>query len=132
MSNKAILCIDDEKMILDCLRLQLKYAFGKDYIYEFAKNAEEAMGIINLFNDKGIILKVVISDWLMPGMKGDDFLIEIHKTNPCVLKIILSGQIDADSIERVKKDGGLYRHILKPWIYDDLINTIKKGLGEKV
>ncbi|MBN2546005.1 MAG: response regulator [Spirochaetes bacterium] len=132
MSNKAILCVDDEKMILDCLRMQLKHAFGNDYIYEFAQNVEKAMALINLFNDEGIILEVIISDWLMPGIKGDDFLIEIHRSNPDTLKIILSGQIDSYSIERIKKNGSLYKHISKPWTYEELIGTIKEGLSDKV
>ena len=47
MSNKkVILCVDDEKTILKSLKAQLKKHFNKNYTYECAESALEALEII--------------------------------------------------------------------------------------
>ena len=54
MSKPAILCVDDEKVVLQSLRTQLKEAFGDDYIYELAEDADEALEVINELCEEGI------------------------------------------------------------------------------
>ena len=73
--RKAILCIDDETIILDSLREQLEKNFGEDFIYETAESAEEAFEIIDELEEDGIEIAIIVCDWLMPGMKGDKFLL---------------------------------------------------------
>ena len=79
MSKPVILCVDDERMVLDSLRTQLAAEFGNAYTYEGAEDAEEAFELISELNDTEVSVIVIISDWLMPGMKGDELLIRIHK-----------------------------------------------------
>jgi DNA-binding NtrC family response regulator len=47
MLKPVILCVDDEMVILNSLKIQLKKEFGDTYLYEIAENADEAMEIIN-------------------------------------------------------------------------------------
>ena len=47
MKKKAIICVDDEKVVLDSLRSQIKRFFRNEYIYEFAESAEEAMDVLD-------------------------------------------------------------------------------------
>ena len=42
MSELAILCVDDEVVILESLKEQLKRCFGDRYVYEVAENPQEA------------------------------------------------------------------------------------------
>lgn len=128
MAKKAILCIDDENIILTSLRVQLRKHFGNDYIYEFAEDANEAFEIIEEFREDGIQLLVVVSDWLMPEMKGDEFLIKVHQKHPEIVKIMLTGQADQDAVERAKKQANLHSYITKPWQEDDLYTAIDNGL----
>ncbi|NEP62201.1 MAG: response regulator [Symploca sp. SIO2G7] len=88
MTKPVILCVDDEKDILQSLREQLIEAFGNAYVYEVAEDADEALEVINELteDDMGVIL--IVSDWLMPGMKGDEFLIKVHQRFPKVVKIL--------------------------------------------
>ena len=81
MVKPIILCIDDEKTILQSLRSQLRRQFGSKFSYEFAESAEEGLEVIEELSLEGAAndLQVIISDWLMPGMKGDEFLMKIHK-----------------------------------------------------
>ena len=130
MSKPVILCVDDERMVLDSLRTQLAAEFGNTYTYEGAEDAEEAFELISELNDDEISVVVIISDWLMPGIKGDELLIRIHKKYPDVIKIMLTGQADEVAIDRANKQANLHRCLSKPWSEADLLETIKSGLSK--
>jgi len=130
MSKPVILCVDDERIVLDSLRTQLAEAFGDAYIYERAEDAEEALDVINDLNEEGISVILIISDWLMPGLRGDELLIQLHKNYPNVIKIMLTGQADEVAIERAKKQANLHSCLSKPWLESDLLETIKSGLSK--
>jgi CheY-like chemotaxis protein len=117
-------------MVLDSLRTQLAAAFGDAYIYEGAEDAEEALDVISELYDEESHVIVIISDWLMPGIKGDELLIRIHKEYPSVIKIMLSGQVDEVAIDRAKKQANLHCCLSKPWLESDLLETIKSGLSK--
>jgi len=128
MKKPAILCVDDEKIILDSLKRQLKEQFGERFIYEVAENADEAYEIIQELEEDGTELIVIVSDWLMPGIKGDEFLIRIHQKYPQIVKIMLTGQANPESVERAKQQANLLCCLYKPWTVDELTDVINKGL----
>lgn len=130
MSKPVILCVDDEKVILQSLRTQLQAAFGEAYIYEVAEAPDEALEVIEELHEEGAQVTLIVSDWLMPGMKGDEFLIRVHQEYPQIIKIMLTGQADESAIERAKREANLYSCVLKPWSDTDLLNTIKAGLAK--
>lgn len=130
MSKPVILCVDDEKIILDSLRKQLKNYFGNKYFYEFAENADDAMEVIEeLIVDEYDIL-VIVSDWLMPGMRGDEFLIQIHRKFPEIIKVMLTGQADEIAIQNAIDNANLHKCLYKPWSEEELVSAIKTGMGD--
>ena len=130
MSKPAILCVDDEGVILESLEIELQKAFADTYLYEMAQSADEALEIIEELHDESSNIIVIVSDWLMPGTKGDDFLIEVHQKYPKIIKIMLTGQADDSAIERAKTQANLHGCLRKPWKTQDLIETIKSGLAQ--
>lgn len=62
MSKLAILCVDDEAIILNSLLRQLQSAFDDTYLYETAENAEEALELIEELNEESTDLLVIVSD----------------------------------------------------------------------
>lgn len=128
MTNTAILCVDDEVTILKSLEIELRDALGDTYIYELAESAEEALEIMEDLNEEGLQIIIVISDWLMPGTKGDEFLIHIHKQYPHIIKIMLTGQASEDAIERAKIYANLYHCFAKPWDSGELMKTIQSAV----
>lgn len=130
-NKKVILCVDDEFMVLDSLRFQLEDCLGSEFSYEFAENGEEGLELIEELYEEGLEILLVISDWLMPGMKGDEFLIELHKRHPEINKIVLSGQADDPSIERLFEQTNLHQFLPKPWTVEALSDSIKKALQKK-
>lgn len=130
MSKPIILCVDDEAVVLDSLKIQLKNEFQDAFVYEMAESAEEALEIIEELEEDKIPILAIVSDWLMPGIKGDEFLIYVHQKFPHVVKVLLTGQADDEAVERAQKHAGLHRCLYKPWDKQELIETIKSSFAE--
>lgn len=130
MSKPVILCVDDEKVILDSLKVQIKKAFNDAFVYETAESADEALELIEELQDEEMAILVIVSDWLMPGMKGDELLARIHQKYPKIVKIMLTGQADLEAITKAKDVADLHSCLYKPWHSQDLIETIKSGLAK--
>lgn len=128
MEKPIILCVDDEKYVLQSLKTQLRTQFGKDYAIETTDSAEEALEIIHALLAAGTELPIIISDHIMPEMKGDELLILVHSLSKSTLKIMLTGQADAAAVGKVVNEANLYRYIPKPWDKDDLEMTVKEAL----
>jgi len=131
MSKCVILCVDDEQMVLKSLESQLLREFGTQYHVELAEGGAEALELLDELSADEYQALVIISDWLMPEMKGDEFLIKAHQKFPHVLKLMLTGQADPDAVERTITEAQLYRLIHKPWDASDLVDAIRTGL-EKI
>ena len=128
--KKSILCVDDENIVLDSLKSQLKRRLGNSFSYETALNAEEAFEIIADLYSEGIKIVLIVSDWLMPGIKGDEFLVKVHELYPDMINILLTGRAELEAIENAKNNANLFACLEKPWTEDELINIIKKALEE--
>ncbi|MEM8718589.1 MAG: EAL domain-containing protein [Cyanobacteria bacterium P01_G01_bin.39] len=128
MKRLAIVCVDDEEIILSSLGKQLKRHLGQDYNIELASSGTEALALCAELEAEGIAVAVVISDQIMPVMSGDEFLIILHAYYPQTLKILLTGQAGTDSLGNVINAAALYRYITKPWDETDLVLTIKEAL----
>ncbi len=129
MSKPAILCVDDEVGVLESLEIELQQAFNGKYLCEFAESAAEALEIIEELCEADVNILVIVSDWLMPGMKGDELLIIIHQKYPQIVKVMLTGQADKEAIEQTKIQANLHAFIQKPWQNQELIEAIKSGLA---
>ncbi len=129
MPEAVILCVDDEKIVLDSLKTQLTRAFSNRYYFEFAESPGEAMELLEELNEEGVNILVVVSDWLMPEMRGDEFLVRVHRKFPKIVKIMLTGQADQEAIKRTMIEADLHSCLYKPWKREELIETIESGLA---
>ncbi len=132
MNRLVILAVDDEPMVLESLTEELERTFGQDYDIEAAESAEEALEIIDELTQEGSEVAIIVSDHLMPGMKGDELLIKIHHQYPSSLKIMLTGQADVNEVGNAVNSANLYRYIAKPWDANDLNLTVKEALTKYV
>ena len=128
MPDLVILCVDDEKIVLNSLKRELKENFGDQYLYEMAENAGDALELIEELVQDGASILVMISDWLMPGIKGDELLMQVHAQYPQIVTVMLTGQADRQAIERAKEHANLHRCLYKPWTTEALVEAIRSGL----
>lgn len=128
MKKEAILCVDDEALMLLSLKTSLARNLGEEFIYETAINVDQAWEIIEDLYKDNVDLILIISDWLMPGVKGDEFLIAVHQKHPEIKAIMLSGQIEEKYIEKVRKEANLIGFFSKPCREHELVKCIKDNI----
>jgi len=132
MEKGVLLCVDDEVIVLTALKDQLRRAFGSDFVIDVAESAEEALELLDELSEQGHKVLVIVSDWLMPGMKGDEFLIQAHQRFPTVVKIMLSGQAEQSAVDRARREAGLHEFLAKPWNAAELVDSINLGLRDRL
>ncbi len=119
---QRILIVDDEAKVVNAVRRVFSTAnFIK---VETASSPGEALSAVVKFSD----LRLVISDYMMPGMDGLELLSEISRMKPEIIRIILTGHADLDTTLRAINEVGVYKFILKPWNNHDLYWTVVRAL----
>jgi len=126
----VIICVDDEKIVLDSLSHQLQRYFKDRYEFEFAESGEEALEIIKEQVQGDSRVAMVISDQIMPGMSGEQLLTQIHQEDPQTITILLTGQASLDSAIKAINNAKLFRYLSKPWVENDFLLTVEKGLEQ--
>lgn len=129
MVRPVILCVDDEIVVLETLKQELEFKLGTNFSFLIAESGEEALEIA-----KGVVetqkeMPVVISDQLMPGIKGDEFLVRLHQIMPETRSILLTGQASTESVGRALNQAQLFRYISKPWEETDLMMTVEQAIN---
>lgn len=127
--RQAILCVDDEAIIALALRQELKQHFKERFVYESANSAETALAIIADLTQEEVSLILVISDWLMPGMKGDEFLCKVKELHPEIKTLLITGQAPHEVTEKLCRDGVAEAVILKPWRGPQLISLVESCIA---
>ena len=128
MENAVILCIDDERVVLNGLQSQLSREFGGQYGIELTESGEEALALMEELQRSGHDIPIVISDQVMPGLKGHEVLKHIHKASPSTYTVLLTGQSDFEAVTEAINYANLYRYIAKPWESNDLIMTVREAI----
>ncbi|PSB04074.1 EAL domain-containing response regulator [Merismopedia glauca] len=128
MLKPAIVCVDDDLLILNSLGEQLSRSLSEEYDIELVTSPSAALEIFSELVSEGIEIPLIISDQGMPEMSGNELLTQIHAQYPHTLTIMLTGQINVDDVAKAVNSGNLYRYIAKPWDETDLILTVKEAL----
>jgi diguanylate cyclase (GGDEF)-like protein len=123
-----ILCVDDDSTVLNALRSVMSKHFGSEVEVEFAESGAEALEIVADLRAQGKEVGLIISDFMMPGLRGDELLVRLHEESPNTVKILLTGQSDLSGVKRAINDANLYRFLEKPFINDDIVLTIRGAI----
>ncbi len=128
MTKQVIICVDDEKTVLKSLKTELKDALGNTYRIEIAEGGEDALELVSELMEDGYEIPLIISDYVMPDMKGDELLRRVHQLSPKTLKVMLTGQATIEAVGNAIKNAKLYRYIGKPWQTEDLKLTVTEAV----
>lgn len=114
------LFLDDEQNILHLMRR----LFRNDNITVLTcSSGEDALGLL-----KSNEISVVVSDNLMPGMKGVEFLQLAKHLSPDTVRIMLTGYADMQSAMDAINKGEVYKFITKPCNGDELRSIVLQSL----
>ena len=123
-SNKVILIVDDELIILESLRIQISRILPDVVLLEAASSGDEAIQLIDEFYNENKDLVLVISDFNLDDLKGTDILKHAVSKFSNVEKVILSGQSNTELIQQFKNEYGLAAVIDKPWNFGEIEEII--------
>jgi DNA-binding NtrC family response regulator len=123
----AIICVDDERSILTALQQQIMRAFSDIYTLEFAESGEEALEITEEFITQNITIAAIITDEMMPGMKGHELIEQIAKLSPGTPCILLTGYAQSEVMNHIT-GSNLAHCVSKPWDAAELIDLVKKSI----
>lgn len=121
-NQHTVLCVDDEANILHSIKRLLR---KEGYGLLTASSGIEGLKILEENN-----VHLVLSDQRMPQMSGTEFLAEVKEKYPDVIRIILTGYTQVDSITESINKGNIYKFFLKPWNDQNLKLEIGKALEQ--
>jgi putative nucleotidyltransferase with HDIG domain len=88
-----------------------------------AENATEALAIVRQQE-----IAVVVSDNVMPGMSGLEFLTSLKSHSPDTVKILMSAYADLSSALAAINRSEVFRYVLKPWRDEEMLVAVREGL----
>lgn len=133
MEKLYIICVDDQREVLEAIAKDLsdlKSAFR----IELCESAEEALEVIDDILSAGDLPALILSDHIMPGVTGVQFLTRIQEDNrlKTTRKILVTGlATHSDTIEAINK-AGINLYIEKPWDKDRLMQSVKPLLTQYI
>jgi CheY-like chemotaxis protein len=125
MKNEAVMAevivVDDEPDISDMVELMLTL---RGWIVKRALNRRVALQMIREDPD----IHIVLLDYIMPGMRADDFLERIRQLNPKPKVILLTA---AHRVAERAKMLGVDHYLQKPFDAEDVYDTIEQCMASK-
>ena len=131
MEKIAILCIEDEREVLQALLSDLE-EFAPYFRIEPAENAKDAMNLINDLHKEEIDIGLILADHLMPGKSGVDLLCEFRhmKATMNAKKVLITAQAGLEATVQAVNKANLDHYIRKPWSKEELKRTVIEYLTE--
>lgn len=123
-NKHVIVCVDDDDEVLRSLTTELRHALHERYLVKVAADGHEALDLLQDLLADHYEIPLIIADYIMPGLKGDEFLRRAHLLLPHTLKIMLTEDATPDSVIRIMRHVNLSRYMLKPWQSEDFHVTV--------
>jgi len=116
MNKYLILCVDDEREVLDSVLHDLS-SLEEYFIIEAAESVDEAKEVLADTIADHIPLALILCDHIMPGETGIDFLIELKKQTETThsRRVLLTGQAGLEETVQAVNHASLDYYISKPW-----------------
>lgn len=119
---EKVLLVDDDRNLLDSFRRQ----FRKSLVIETATSGEDGIQAVR----DGGPFAVVISDMMMPNMNGVEFLSQVRRIAPNIVRIMLTGNANLEVAIKAVNDGNIYRFLNKPVESDQLHQVILDAIRQ--
>ena len=114
-----ILLVDDEIENLQAFMLNFRDQFTVD-------TADSGDAALAKLREREFA--VIVSDYRMPGMTGVDLLERTVAHYPHLIRIILTGYTDNESLISAINQGRIYHYITKPWKPEEIEIMLKRAI----
>jgi len=114
-----ILIVDDEASNLRAL----ERLFRTEYDVMTAGSGADALSLLEHHD-----MALLIADQRMPEMSGVELMRRTARLRPHMVRILLTGYTDVDSLIEAINTGNVYKYVTKPWNNDDLLLTVARAL----
>jgi putative nucleotidyltransferase with HDIG domain len=122
MMADCILIVDDEQNILNAV----KRLFSADPLTVLtALNAAEGMEMM-----KQQAVSVIVSDNMMPGINGIEFLEWAKNYSPDSMRILMTGYADLHAAINAINRAGVFRFMTKPWDDTELRQVVLDSIDK--
>jgi serine phosphatase RsbU (regulator of sigma subunit) len=118
--DEKILLVDDDFMVLEGLRRQLRDQFN----IETALGGRQALKMIETNGPYAVI----VTDYLMPEMNGIELLSRIKQNHPATVRMMLTGSDDTETAIKAVNEGNIFQFHVKPCSADLMRGSLKSGL----
>jgi len=123
MDKGVILMVDDEENVRRALIRELRLE-----PYELLE-AEDAKSALQVLKEREV--DVIISDYRMPGVNGLALLRIVKDHYPEIIRIMLTGFGDMETVIRATNDAEIFRFFTKPWDKEKLLKALRKAMEER-
>jgi CheY-like chemotaxis protein len=115
--RKRLLMVDDEVPNLEAFQR----VFRKAYHVAIAPSGRDALLLLAAHE-----FDVVLSDFGMPNMTGDEF-VERAKALTTVAVVMVTGFVDKPEVVALQTAGHVFEVVAKPWQKQEIIDTIERA-----
>ncbi|MCA0241976.1 MAG: sigma-54 dependent transcriptional regulator [Proteobacteria bacterium] len=116
IDRPLVLVVDDERRSQEAMRRTLE----DDFCIITASDTAAARELLGRH-----AVAVILCDQRMPGQSGVDFLKEVRAAWPEVVRVVISGYADSEDIIAGVNEAGIYQYVLKPWVPQHLLDTVR-------
>jgi response regulator RpfG family c-di-GMP phosphodiesterase len=117
--SNSILVVDDEEIVVSALRETLRRQN-----YNVVATTDPMAALAEL---KTSLFAVIIADQRMPLISGLELLDRARQIQPHATRILMAGVVSLDMVIDAINKGEIYRFIVKPWLREELLVTIKNA-----
>ncbi len=120
ITTGRILVVDDEEVIALGLRETLA---REGYQVTTACSAVAALDLLRRDS-----FTLVLTDQRMPDLTGLELLAQAKQIQPEATRILMTGVLDLNTVIEAINQGEIYRFIVKPWLREELLVTVRNGV----
>lgn len=118
----VILVIDNDVNVLDGVKRLLE---GENYVVATALDPMEG---IQQYADRWREIELVLLDFSMPGLRGDQVFERLRRINRDVRVLLMSAFTDEAPVEKML-EGGLLGFVEKPFLPGELVARVKEAIN---
>jgi DNA-binding NtrC family response regulator len=124
MRNPVVLIVDDEPLIFDSLRRELK---REPYRLVYAHNGADALRVLETEP-----VDIMVCDHMMPGMTGVELLKSVSTRYPDVVRVLLTGHASMRLAREAINQGSIYKFLTKPCEPEEMRLVLREAVRLRV